>query len=368
MINTTTSIAERINLGFMPLTDAAPLIVAKELGLFAKRGLDVSLKRQNSWTVLKENLHLGILDCGQMLAPMPIESQLGLNGQQHSVIAPLILSKNGNAITIASKLLQEIAKEIDYQPALPLCASLLKNQIKRAKRKGRKLTFAVVYQYSCHYYQLLYWLKLGSVNPRDIDIVIISPSNMSAALAAGDIDGFCSGEPWNTIAVRSGVGYTGAVSADIWSNTPEKVLGLLSSYYQKNPQQVLALIAALIESCQWLEHIPNRFEAARLLSLPCYLNTELENIAPSLIGSCIVERGAEPRIVANYNQFYHHNDALANCPDKRDGERLLSYMLSAKHLDAKGARQCDVDLIYRSDIYRDAQRYDTAQASTIEQA
>ncbi|GLX76863.1 ABC transporter substrate-binding protein [Thalassotalea insulae] len=353
-MNEVTNVLPEIKIGIMPLTDTAPLIVAQENGYFAKHGLSVSLKMQSSWASLRENLHKGQIDCAQMLAPMPFESQLALSNQAQPVITPFILSKNGNAVTISSSLYREITKKLGYPPLLPMCASVLKSLIKSYKRQGRKLTFAVVYQHSCHYYQLKSWLIAGQVNPKDIEIVIISPCNITAALAAGDIDGFCSGEPWNTIAAREGSGYTVVAAPDIWSNVPEKVLGLLSTYYEAHKAEVFKLILALIEACQWLEGTANRFEAALMLSKSCYLNTALENIAPSLIGSGIIHRDMMPRELAKYHQFYHLHQELGNSPDIGYGARILNYMVEMNHISSIQAKRCNIAKIYRADIYQSA--------------
>ena len=320
-----------ITLGFIPLTDSAPLIVAKELGFFERWGLNVTLQKQNSWSTLRDKLHAGVLDAAQMLAPMPIASALGLGAPSANVITPLVLSLNGNAITLSEGLLQEVLKENEItNVTLPMAGYLLQKVVEKRKHRGlAKLKFATVFPYSCHYYQLRDWLKAAKVNLDDVDLLVIPPINMVECLENGDIDGFCVGGPWNAKAVRAGIGMTALTSFDIWQDSPEKVLGLLDSWHQKNPNSVLALCAALKQACSWLESVPNRFEAARLLSQSEYLDAELDVIAPSLLGSCLTHKSMPPRSIPSYNQFSVSNNGCINQPELVRGEWLIKHMVSA---------------------------------------
>ncbi len=211
-----------LSVGFMPLTDCAPLVIAKELGYFEEQGLDVTLTKQFSWATVRDKLHAGVIDAAQLLSPMPIASTLGLNCPKHHVIAPMVLSQNGNAITISASLYEELSHLHNiHEISLPLSASLLKPLITQRIEKGEKLTFATVYPHSCHYYQLCTWFERSNIDLNDIEIVIIPPANMVEALQTSDIDGFCVGGPWNAKAVRDGVGVTCVTSCDIWPDVPE---------------------------------------------------------------------------------------------------------------------------------------------------
>lgn len=342
-----------LKLGYIPLTDCAPVVVAKEFGFFEKWGLNVELKQQSSWQTLKSELTTGQLDAAQLLAPMPIASSLGLDGLTDKMIAPMVLSRNGNAITLSSKLYEAL---LDLHRvtslSLPLNANVLNPHIKQLKADGKKLKFATVYQYSCHYYQLLSWLKISGINSDIVDVVILSPCEMVSALASGDIDGFCVGGPWNAQAVRSGHGVTCATSSDIWGDSPEKVLGVMADWQQRNPETTFTLIAALTEACQWLENIPNRFEAATLLASERYLDADIDVIAPSLLGSCLTRQGKPPRIVPSYNQFSARQDIRGNKPDSPFGQFLLNQMSEAGHLPPEIKNSAMIGAIYREDIYQ----------------
>ncbi|MDN3680302.1 CmpA/NrtA family ABC transporter substrate-binding protein [Vibrio tapetis subsp. quintayensis] len=341
-----------LNIGFMPLTDCAPIVMAHELGLFRKYGLKVTLDRQNSWATLRDKLHAGLLDAVQMLAPMPFASTLGIGGQQHPVMTPFVLSFNGNAITISQHLSAEIVAINNLNKlSLPLSSGLLKKLIAMRKSNGKKVRFATVHPNSCHYYQLMSWLKMSGISLAEISIVVLPPSEMVTALEEDYIDAFCVGGPWNAEAVRKGAGTTVLTSSDIWSDSPEKVLGVSQFWYQQNQGTTQMLIAALQESCHWLEHVPNRFEAARVLATRQYLDTNLDVIAPSLLGSCLTQRREPPRRIPSYNQFSMLDKPNGNAPEHTQGERILQYMVEAGHIDRKEIPEALISNVYRSDIY-----------------
>lgn len=345
----------KLTLGFIPLTDSAPLIVAKELGFFRQWGLEVELQKQNSWATLRDRLHAGMLDAAQMLAPMPIASTLGLGVPAAKIITPLVLSLNGNAITLSESLHQEILSANNIgRITLPMAAYLLQNVIIARKRDGLpRLKFATVFPYSCHNYQLLDWLLSANISAHDVDILIVPPVNMVAYLQNGEIDGYCVGGPWNAKAVRAGIGMTVLTSFDIWQDSPEKVLGLLDSWYQRNPNTVLALCAALKQACVWLETIPNRFEAARMLCRQEYLNAELDVIAPSLLGSCLTHINMPPRSISSYNQFSVNNNGSINQPELIRGEWLIKQMSNAGQIPLHMTIPSDlIATIFRPDIYQ----------------
>lgn len=346
-----------INIGFVPLTDSAPLIVASELGFFKQHGLNVTLEMQHSWATLRDKLHAGILDAAQMLAPMPFASTLGLGCQPTPVISPMVVSLNGNAITLSQALYQELlAANKLSNLTLPMAAYLLQQVIAERAAAGKaKLRFAHVFPYSCHHYQLRDWLSGGGVSADQVDIIVVPPVNMVDALKCGDIDGYCVGGPWNAKAVRAGIGVTCLTSYDIWQDSPEKVLGFTEQFYRQHPNTVLGLCAALKQACNWLNSVPNRFEAARLLCEPQYLGAELDVIAPSLLGSCLTSISQAPRQVPGYNQFSCGEGTDVNRPNKSSGEWLIKQMLASGQIAEQALPQDIVAQVFRRDIYDDAQ-------------
>lgn len=346
---------QNITLGFMPLTDSAPVVVAHEMGLFKKWGLNVTLTKQNSWATLRDKLHSGVIDAAQMLAPMPIASNLGLYGQKSQVISPMILSRNGNGITLSTTLYQKIlSQQRNTEISMPFSANILRQEIDERKKENNKLTFAVVFPYSCHYYQFIDWLKRSNISLSDINLLFVPPSDMVRSMLSGDLDGFCVGGPWNAKAVREGVGVTGVTSSDLWQDSPEKILGLMSDWQLSHPQTTKALILALYEACQWLECIPNRFEAARLLSRSEYLDTHIDVIAPSLLGSCLTSNETSPRRVLTYNQFSTLGDSGFNKPAHHCGQNIANSMQKCGHINAQQRADLNISAIYRKDIFQAA--------------
>lgn len=298
----------KVSIGFMPLSDCAPLVVAQALGFFEEQEIEVRLVRQNSWATLRDKLTADLLDMAQMLAPMPIASQLGLGVAATKMRAPMILSYNGNGITLSTTIFDELValNDLELRDALesPISADKLLPLIERRKSDGEsKLRFATVFPYSCHYYQLASWLYSGGVSLDEVDISIVPPAAMVDAMLANQIDGFCVGSPWNAAAVRVGVGVTVISSQEIWHNAPEKVLGVTDEWALTHPNTLAAVVNALQKACDWLTDIPNRFEAARWLAQECYVGTSLDNVTPAFIDSCLTKESFEPRKVTGHTLF-----------------------------------------------------------------
>jgi ABC-type nitrate/sulfonate/bicarbonate transport system substrate-binding protein len=333
----------QLNLGFVPLTDSAPLIVAQALGYFRQFELDVILCPQNSWSTLRDKLQTGLLDAAQLLAPMPLASSLGLGGMKVQMTVPMVLSQNGNAISLSRVLCDEIlsGNELSVLP-FPMPSSLLTKIVqKRAAHGQKKLCFATVFPYSCHQYQLLDWLKEAGLQ-NDIDVITIPPSEMSISLESGFIDGFCVGGPWSAKSVREGTGVTVLTSYHIWQDKAEKVLGVTEDFYSKEPELIAKLCAALLLACEWLQHLPNRFEAAKLMSESGYLNEPIEVIAPSLLGSCLIQQNQSPENVPHYNRFYQSNFIVVNSPTLELQQWLLQKMIDSHQIRSKDAEQIRV--------------------------
>jgi NitT/TauT family transport system ATP-binding protein/nitrate/nitrite transport system substrate-binding protein len=322
-----------VKVGFVPLTDSAPLVVAEKLGYFEKLGLRVSLHPQNSWATLRDKLQIGVLDAAQLLAPMPIASSLGLGGAKVPMKVPLILSQNGNAITISNALFDEV---LDSNGLLdlpfPMPASCLEKVVaSRASQGQAKLKFASVFPYSCHHYQLNDWLKQANLNEK-VEIITIPPSAMTDCLSSGLIDGFCVGGPWNAKSVRDNCGVTVLTSYHVWQDQTEKVLAVTNDFFEQEKQTLIKLSAGLLGACSWLQSPANRFEAARWLAQSDYLNEPLDIIAPSLIGSCITKYDSAPEGVPQYNRFFGSEPSSMNKPSVQNQEWLISKMHEAKQI------------------------------------
>lgn len=270
-----------LRLGFVPLTDAAPLLVAQELGLFDAVGLRVILSAETAWAAVRDKLAFGALDAAHLLGPMPIALAAGLGGVKSQVTVAAGLGANGNTITLSNPLMQEIGRF-----AWPLGAAAFAATLRRRARQGRRpLTLAVVFPYSSHNYLLRHWLAAGGLDPdRDLRLTVVPPPMVAQRLADGDIDGFCAGEPWGSHAAALGAGRIALSSGDIWPNHPEKVLCFAADYAARDPESATACTAAIIAATRWLEEAGNQAEAVNILRRRAFPQLGRSEIAAAFEG------------------------------------------------------------------------------------
>jgi ABC-type nitrate/sulfonate/bicarbonate transport system substrate-binding protein len=274
-------------IGFIPLVDAAALIVAVDKGFAAEEGLDVTLVREVSWSNVRDKLNIGLFDAAHLLAPVAIASSLGLGHVKVPIAAPFNLGLNGNAITVSPALHAAIVAEIDGDPVDPMATALALSRVvaKRRKSGAEPLIFGMTFPFSTHNYQLRFWMAAGGVDPdEDIRLVVLPPPYMVDSLANGHVDAFCVGAPWNSIAVDLGVGHILHFSSDLMVRSAEKVLAIRQSWSEKNPQLVAALVRAHARAAEFIEEPQNRAEAARLLAQPERLGVDPAVIQRTLDG------------------------------------------------------------------------------------
>lgn len=269
-------------LGFIPLTDCAPLAAAVEKGFFAREGLAVRLAREPSWANIRDKVAVGALDGAHMLGAMPVAATLGIDSIAKPMFVPASFNLSGDAITLSNAVADRLG---GMAPGSAVDPARLKALIEADRAAGRpKLVLASVYAFSSHNYLLRYWLAAGGIDPeRDVRFVTVPPPQMVTQLAAGRIDGYCVGEPWNARALALGIGVTAARSKDVWNHHPEKVLGVTQAWAAAHPNTCRALIRALIAACAWLDG--NRAEAAHILSRHEYVGADEVTIAASLVGT-----------------------------------------------------------------------------------
>jgi nitrate/nitrite transport system substrate-binding protein len=338
----------RLQVGFMRLTDAAPLAIARERGFFEEFGLDVELVREMSWANIRDKVTVGALDAAQMLAPMPLVTSLGLAGQRCQLLTGLMLNLNGNAITLAAGLHEQLG-EGAVPPADPVAAA---RGLARWIAGGRRPTFATVYSFSTHTLQLRLWLAAGGIDPdTQVRLIVLPPEQMVDSLARGIIDGFCVGEPWNSAAVQAGVGTVAASGYEVWNNAPEKVLGVTQHWHDQHPGTHLRLRLALMRAAQWLAEPEHRREAAKLLSSPCYLDVPEALVLPALLGNIQYRRNGP--VVENPDFLVFHR-YQAGFPWRSRAEWLLRECLS---LLGKSLPDSEIAALtvasYRTDLYRE---------------
>jgi len=292
-----------LNLGYVRLTDSAPLIAARELGYFESFGLDVTLSQEVSWANVRDKLAAGVLDAAQMLAPLPAMTTLGISGLRVPMLSGLILSLNGNAITLSSGLVEELGSPVSG-PHGPAALTNARRLAEHLSHTGRVLNLGIVHSFSTHAILLRAWLKAGGVDPEmHVRTLVVPPSQMIDSLASGVIDGYCVGEPWNSIAVQNGLGHIVAFGNQIWENAPEKVLAVTEGWHRHNTATHLRLRMALMSACTWLTESANRVLAARMLGAPVYLDLPEAQILPSLTGQMVSSPSAVPVHVDDFHVF-----------------------------------------------------------------
>ena len=359
---------DELKLGFIKLTDMAPLAIAKEKGFFEDEGLYVTLEPQANWKVLLDRVISGELDGAHMLAGQPLGATIGYGTKAH-VITAFSMDLNGNAITVSNDVWDAmkpfLAKDKDGKIVHPIKADALKKVIDQYKAAGKPFNMGMVFPVSTHNYELRYWLASGGINPgfyspdntsgqiaADALLSVTPPPQMPATLEAGTISGYCVGEPWNQAAVFKGIGVPVITDYEIWKNNPEKVFGVTKEWADKNPNTHLALVKALIRAGQWLDENDNanRAEAVKILSKPEYVGADAKVIANSMTGTFEYEKG-DKREVPDFNVFFRH---FATYPYYSDAVWYLSQMrrwgqIAEPKTDAWFAETAKS--VYRPDIY-----------------
>lgn len=269
-------------LGFIALTDAAPLIVAKELGLFAKHGLpNVIVAKQASWGATRDNLVLGSdgggIDGAHILSPMPYFMTLGVAAKQTPMSILARLNVNGQAISVSKEYLGAKAD---------LNAAKMKGVIAARKAAGKKITMAMTFPGGTHDMWIRYWLAAGGIDPdNDVGLITIPPPQMVANMRADTMDAFCVGEPWNDQLVAQQLGYTAVSTGQMWMNHPEKSFAMRSDWVAQNPRAAVAITAAIIEAQRWADNPANIARLAMMIGGPAYLKVPVSDIADRLQGN-----------------------------------------------------------------------------------
>ena len=342
----------QLKIGFIPLTDCAPLVVAKEKGFFAKQGLDVTLCRESSWANIRDKVGYGVLDGAQMLAAIPLATALQSGAEP--MIAAMSLDLNGNAITVSNALyarLQAAGREDLNTPAGS--AEALRQVIEEDKATGvEPLTFAIVFPESSHNYLLRYWMASAGIDPDvDVRLIVVPPPQMLSHLEQGVISGYCVGEPWNAQAVKQGAGHTLITSYDVWNNHPEKVFGVTRAWAQRNPNTLQALLMALLEACAWLDQKAHRREVCELLSQPRYVGCPVEVLQMSMTGTFQFSPAAEPRSRPDFNVFHRYT---ANYPWRSHALWTLSQMMRWGQIEEALDLTRIAAEVYQPELYRKA--------------
>ncbi|WP_028965014.1 ABC transporter substrate-binding protein [Sphingomonas phyllosphaerae] len=343
--------AETFRIGFVPLVDAALPILAHELGFAAAEGVRIELMRDVTWATVRDRLLYGHTDAAHLVAPLAISTALGRDRPAVALTVPFVLGLNGNAITFSTALGEACGLGDSLGDPIALGAAL-KQVAAQRRAAGRPLRFGVVHRYSSHNYMLRYWLAGVGIRPDDdVAITVTSPTFAADALAAGEVDGICVGEPWNAIAVDRGVGRIALATAQIWRRGVEKVLALRSDTAAERPEALAALLRALHAAAEYFVRPDTVQNSAALLARPEYCDAPVEAILRAITDRIRVTPGSAP---IAYPDFMFQYREAANFPWRSQAAWLYAQMVRWDGLRFSAADAATAQSVFRPDLYRAA--------------
>jgi NitT/TauT family transport system ATP-binding protein len=344
-------VPENLTIVFLPLDDACLPILAHEHGFAEEEGVALTFQRDVSWASVLDRLLYGHSDAAHLLAPLAIAATLGRGRPAQPLAAPFVLGLNGNAVTMTPELAAKVAGPGRLADPLVL-GSALAVEARARKAAGRPLRFGVVHRYSSHNYMLRYWLAASGIRPdEDVEIATVAPPFVADAMEAGEIDGACVGEPWNSAAVARGVGVIVLATAQIWRRGVEKVLAFRAPVLEARRPAAEALIRAMRKAGAHFVDSANWEANAEILARPEYLGAHPALILAAISDRLVLVRGAEP---VTYPDFMFQHREAANFPWVSQAEWLYTQLVRWDRIafsaeDAKAAAR-----VFRPDVYRSA--------------
>lgn len=328
-----------LRLGFVPLSDCAPIAVAREMGIFERYGLNVALSRELGWASVRDKIYYGDLDAAQSIAGIAFALGLGFTELRCEVAVPLILNLHGNAVTLST----------DLKPADIGYGEGLKAHLMFSWKKDRPFTLAATHRFSSHHILLHTWLRRhGLTSPEDAEIIFLPPPLMPRHLKAGHIDGYCVGEPWNSEAILSGVGWCPATSSELSHGHPEKVLLVSGRFLQERRDDSIALVAALLDACRLCQDPAFLDDLIRILAMDAYTGASPAVLRNSLSGQFMT--GQE---TVNGRSFHIFHGESVNRPTVEKASWVLAGLRGIGALPEITAGS--LSRIYREDIFHAAQ-------------
>lgn len=343
--------SETLTIGFLPLVDACLPILAREHGFAEEEGIDLSFQRDFSWATVLDRLLYGHTDAAHMVAPLAIAATLGRGRPAQPLAAPFVLGLNGNAVTLRSDLAARVVEPGRLgEPAA--VGERLRAEVAALAAQGRKLRFGVVHRYSSHNYKLRYWLAGCGIRPdHDVEIVTVAPPFAADALASGEIDGTCVGEPWNSVAVERGVGRIVLATAQIWRRGVEKVLALREPVLEERRPAVEALIRAMRRAGAHFVDPANWDDNAAILARAEYLDGDARLIRRAISDRLVLEQGGEP---VHFPDFMFQYSEAANFPWISQALWLYTQMVRWDGPEFSDDDARTAARVFRPDVYRSA--------------
>ncbi len=352
----------KVVLGFIALTDAAPLIVAKEKGLFDKHGLTgVEVNKQASWGATRDNLVLGSesngIDGAHILTPMPYLISTG-KVTQNNVPVPMYLLARLNYDS------QGISVSNEYKDSKAgLDSAPLKEIFAKKKADGKDVKIAMTFPGGTHDLWIRYWLAAGGIDPdKDVSTIVVPPPQMVANMKVGNMDAFCVGEPWNEQLVNQGIGFTACTTGEIWKRHPEKALGMRAAWVDKNPKAAKALLMAVMEAQQWCDKIENKEEMAAILGKRQWFNVPTTDVLGRLKGDINYGHGRVAKGTGLQMKFWAGG---VSYPFKSHDTWFVAEDIRWGKFDPSTDIKALVDKVNREDLWRDAAKALNASASDV---
>jgi len=330
-----------VRLGFVPLSDCAPIAVAREMGIFERYGLNVTLSRELGWASVRDKIYYGDLDAAQSIAGIAFALGLGFSELRCEVAVPLILNLHGNAVTLSS----------EFKPSEIGHGEGLKNHLMYSWKKDRPFTLAATHRFSSHHILLHTWLRRHGLSaPDDVEIIFLPPPLMPKQLKTGHIDGYCVGEPWNSEAILSGTGWCPVTSAELSHGHPEKVLLVSGRFLREHKDETVALVAALLDACKLCQDPAFRHDLITILAMDEYTGASPEMLRNSMGGQFV--SGSQSINGSSFHIF--HGDSV-NRPTVEKASWVLAGLRS---IGALPDITCgSLSRIYREDIFHTAFNY-----------
>lgn len=333
---------EVIRLGYIPLTDCAPIVMAKELGLFEKYGVNVEVTKEASWANVRDKILTGELDGAHCLFSMPFSVYTGVGGKEGSEMKiAMVLNNNGQAITLSKDFCGKVGFRQTSKVGSVVAARL---------KADKEVTFAMTFPGGTHDIWLRYWLATAGVSQKTSRIITIPPPQMVANMKVGNMDGYCVGEPWNGVAVKQEIGFTEIATQDIWKHHPEKALVVNKKFSEGRKEDLKNVMKAVLEACKWLDNRANRKKASPVIGK--YINAPADVIEARLMGDYNLgcDQGTEI-YTDDYMLFYRNGET--NLPRKSHAVWFMTQFLRFDYLKESPDYKAIADRLILQDLYRE---------------
>jgi len=335
---------EPVKLGFIPLTDCSPIVMAKELGLFKKYGVDVIVTKESSWANVRDKILTGELDGAHCLYSMPFSVYTGVGGKAGSEMKiAMMLNVNGQAITLSNDFCGKVGFK-QMNKVAPIVAAKLKAE--------KEVTFAMTFPGGTHDLWLRNWMSLAALNQKAVKIITIPPPQMVANMKVGNMDGYCVGEPWGGVAVKQGIGFTQIATQDIWKDHPEKALVVNKDFSAERKEDLKKVMKAIMEACIWLDNPSNRKKAAAIIGKAPYVNAPADVIESRLMGDYNLGCNQGTEIYDNdYMLFY--KGGTVNYPRKSYAIWAMAQFVRFGYLKEAPNYKAIADKLILQDLYEE---------------